>query len=472
MRKALQGASGQETACTIDGNHRRFVGLESQCFFLTDNIREQTRGENTWGKNIWEQMMWYQHPCGCMGKAMGNIAALKMICYGVMPSRRVTILSSLVRSVPLAFSRDHGWLRWSFVLMTLVLVLLYSSSAQAGKKQRAQSRSYASHAVAQRFVDAMVQEHGVDKKWLQQTLQSATFNRRVQRLMRPAGSGGKKRYGNWERYRGQFLVSQRINAGRAFMRENNAVLERAQRHFGVPASVIVGIIGVETGYGQNMGNFSVLNALATLAFDFPATPQRDRSAYFQSELEQFLLQHYAAGSSPQTTYGSYAGAVGYGQFMPSSIARYAVDFDGDGRINLDTAADAIGSVANYLRGHGWVSGLPAYYPAYFEATPHRETTNMVTLLAPDIVPTFDVAQLLVLGVRPDAQARQYQGQFALVELFNGDPSVAQNRPHYVLGTQNFYVVTRYNRSSYYALAVLELGEAVRAAYASDLEKRQ
>lgn len=358
------------------------------------------------------------------------------------------------------------------LLIVLLALLLHSAGVQAGKKQRTEPRSYAGHAAAQQFADEMVQRHGMDRKWLQQALQSATFNRRVQRLMRPARRGGKKRYGNWQRYRGQFLVPQRIQAGLAFWRQHHAVLERAQRRFGVPASVIVGIIGVETGYGQNMGDFPVLNALATLAFDFPATPQRDRSAYFRGELEQFLLQHYTAGSSPQSSYGSYAGAVGYGQFMPSSIAAYAVDFDGDGRISLHTPADAIGSVANYLRGHGWVSGVPAYYPAYFDAEPRRDTASMATLLEPDIVPTFDVARLLALGVRPDAQTRQYTGQLALVELFNGDPAVPQNRPHYILGTQNFYVVTRYNRSSYYALAVLELGEAVQNARAGDFEKAQ
>lgn len=366
-----------------------------------------------------------------------------------------------------------------WMAVAVCALLLCGVTVQAQPKQSppqpqspSQPKSYADHPLAQRFADGLAARYAMDRKWLQQTLAKARFDRRVQRLMRPARRGGKKRYGNWQQYRGQFLVPQRIEAGLAFWQQNNAELERAQRRFGVPASLIVGIIGVETAYGQHMGDFSVLSALATLAFDFPATPERDRSAYFQGELEQFLLQHYTAGSNPLASYGSYAGAVGYGQFMPGSIAAYAIDFDGDGRIDLETPADAIGSVANYLRGHGWVSGLPAYYPAHFaKEPPRRDTADMTTLLAPDIVPAFDVEQLLALGVRPDAQARQHTGQFALVELFNGDPARAQNRPHYVLGTQNFYVVTRYNRSSYYALAVLQLGEAVQSKREKSIEKK-
>lgn len=370
------------------------------------------------------------------------------------------------------------WTKSPWLMMAVTCALLLCGvAAQAQPKQsppQSQSQSYADHPLAQRFADGLAARHAMDRKWLQQTLAKARFDRRVQRLMRPARRGGKKRYGNWQQYRGQFLMPQRIQAGLAFWQQHHVLLERAQQRFGVPASLIVGIIGVETAYGQNMGDFPVLNALATLAFDFPATPQRDRSAYFQGELEQFLLQHYTAGSNPLTSYGSYAGAVGYGQFMPGSIAAYAIDFDGDGRIDLETPADAIGSVANYLRGHGWISGLPAYYPAHFaKEPPRRETADMTTLLAPDIVPAFDVKQLLALGVRPGAQAQQHTGQFALVELFNGNPAVPQNRPHYILGTQNFYVVTRYNRSSYYALAVLQLGEAVadrRAVAKKNLRK--
>lgn len=358
-------------------------------------------------------------------------------------------------------SRWQGGAMHRMAVLVIGLVVGATVAAPA-----ALARNYAKHPAAQQLVESMAAEHQIDKKWLQKAMQNATFNRKAQRLMRPVNrKGKKKRYGNWERYRAKFLIPERIRAGVDFWMLHGKALAQAEQRFGVPAHVVAGIIGVETSYGQNMGNFSVLDVLATLAFDFPATPERDRSDYFRGELQQFLLQHYLAGRNPQLSYGSYAGAVGYGQFMPSSIANYAVDFDGNGRIDLDNPVDAIGSVANYLRGHGWIAGVPAHYPAYFDGSLHAGSANMTTLLAPDIVPTFDVAQLRALGMRPDAQASQYTGQFALVEVFNGDPAKVGNTPYYVLGTQNFYVVTRYNRSSYYALAVLELGKAVQQAYA-------
>jgi len=211
---------------------------------------------------------------------------------------------------------------------------------------------------------------------------------------------------------------------------------------------------VETFYGQNMGNYRVLDALTTLTLNFPAAHPRaaERQAFFKSELGHFLVQAHKQGDAGAT--GSFAGAMGWPQFMPSSIAKFAVDFDGDGRIDLrNSPVDAIGSVANYFKAFGWQTGMPTHYPVRFD----EARLDKATLLAPDILPSFSVSSFTAKGAVLDEPAQQHQGQLALVELFNGDDA-----PSYVAGTDNFYVVTRYNWSSYYALAVIELGQAVKA----------
>jgi membrane-bound lytic murein transglycosylase B len=221
----------------------------------------------------------------------------------------------------------------------------------------------------------------------------------------------------------------------------------------VPAEIVVGIIGVETYYGRIMGNFRTVDALATLAFDFP-TGRKDRSGFFRDELEQLLVWCQRERCDLQGLRGSYAGAIGLSQFMPGSINRHAVDFDGDGRIDLlGSPADAIGSVANYLAAFGWQPGMPTHYPVSIPA----DASDRAVLLAPDIVPSFSAAQFAERGAVLGGQGAQHPGLLALVELHNGDAA-----PSYVAGTQNFYAVTRYNWSSYYALAVIELGAAVSA----------
>jgi len=219
----------------------------------------------------------------------------------------------------------------------------------------------------------------------------------------------------------------------------------------------VGIIGVETIYGQQMGTFRVMDALATLAFDFPSAHPRakERTEFFRRELEQFLSLTNRSNTDPFEPRGSYAGAMGLGQFMPSSWVRYAVDFDGDGRVDLfKSPADAIGSVANYFRGHGWTPGMPTHFGVQFD----NARLQLDDLLAPDILPTFSAASMLAKGAVLDAQGVQHTGPLALVELQNGNDA-----PSYVAGTENFYAITRYNWSSYYAMAVIELGREVAAA---------
>jgi membrane-bound lytic murein transglycosylase B len=309
----------------------------------------------------------------------------------------------------------------------------------------------ASTAHTQAWVQDAAQRLQLDPIWIQNTLAQAQRLSSVERLVLPPSSPTAK---NWAAYRARFIEPIRIQAGLRFWQNHRSALERAEREYGVPASVIVGIIGVETLYGQNTGNFRILDALATLAFHFPSAHPRAaaRQAFFQSELEQFLLLTSRSGADPLNIRGSYAGAMGLPQFMPSSWAKFAVDFDGDGRIDLfGSPTDAIGSVANYFKAFDWRPGMPTHYPVTL--TPGQ--TNMDSLLAPDILPTFSVASFVGQGAALSGAALQHPGPLALIELLNGPDA-----PSYVAGTENFYAITRYNWSSYYAMAVIELAEAV------------
>lgn len=311
---------------------------------------------------------------------------------------------------------------------------------------------------AERFAVEVAARHRLDPDALRQVLAQAELLPTVQRLMLPSAPARAK---DWQAYRARFIQPVRIRAGVRFWDEYRALLERAQARWGVPASVIVGILGVETGFGQNMGSFRVLDALATLAFAFPPSHPRAaaRQTYFIGELESFLVTAATKGFDPLQSLGSYAGAMGMPQFMPSSQQQYAVDFDGDGRVDLyGSAADAIGSVANYLQAHGWQRGMAPFYPVLL---PSDRSVDKATLLAPDILPSFTAAQFTDLGAIVWGDAANHPGKLALVELENGSAP-----PQYVAGTENFYAVTRYNQSSYYAMAVLELGREIETALGS------
>jgi membrane-bound lytic murein transglycosylase B len=303
-----------------------------------------------------------------------------------------------------------------------------------------------------RFAAEVAARHGLEPATLERQLGEARRLPSVQRLIMPPPAGTAK---NWAAYRDRFVEPQRIQAGLAFWRAHERWLEAAEARWGVPASLIVGIIGVETFYGRHMGSFRALDALATLAFDFPPG-RRDRSEFFRSELENLLLLAHREQVEPASYKGSYAGALGLPQFMPGSLNRWAVDFDEDGHIDLHrNPADAIGSVAHYLAAFGWVRDMPTHYAM---AAP-VDVSDRAVLLAPDILPSFTPAQFAQRGAELPEPARQHDGLLALVELQNGDAA-----PSYVAGTSNFYAVTRYNWSSYYAMAVIELGNAVRRVY--------
>ena len=314
--------------------------------------------------------------------------------------------------------------------------------------------AYGNRADAQTLADQLATQHGLPRAWVRQQLSHARQIGSIPRLVQPPPPGQRK---NWAAYHDRFIEPRRIEAGVAFWQAHRQALARAQASFGVPAEIIVGIIGVETFYGRHMGNYRVLDALTTLSLDFPADHPRanERREFFRAELGHFLVQLKRHPKRPWR--GSYAGAMGWPQFMPSSWARFAVDFDGDGQIDLmDSPVDAIGSVANYFKSFGWKTGLPPHHPIELKAS----ESDMEALLAPDILPTFSLDTLQSKGVLLPESAQQHPGPYALVELQNGD---APNS--YVAGTENFYVVTRYNWSSYYAMAVIGLGEAVKAQMA-------
>jgi membrane-bound lytic murein transglycosylase B len=346
-------------------------------------------------------------------------------------------------------------------LLVAIGALMLPAAAQKpprknGSSERSGQRGvpYADNDEAMRWADDVAQRRALDRAWVRDAVGRAQFLPVVSRLMQPAPSGTRK---NWRVYRSRFIDPVRIAAGVSFWQQNQSTLERAEKEFGVPAEIIVGIIGVETIYGQQMGTFRVIDALATLAFNFPQVHPRaaERSTYFSGELETFLVLQNQARADPLQPLGSYAGAMGMPQFMPSSWARWAVDYDGDGRIDLaGSPADVIGSVANYFKSYGWQTGMPTHYPVSFNA----ETLDKDALMAPDILPSFSVASFTAKGAVLEGAALEHKGPLALIELQNGDAA-----PQYVAGTENFYVITRYNWSSYYAMSVIELGREVKAA---------
>ncbi len=328
---------------------------------------------------------------------------------------------------------------------------LAATPAERRRGRGAADNAYGPRPDVRDFALDVARRHGLPVDWTLGALAGARRLPVVQRLVMPPPPGQPK---NWAAYRDRFVEPQRIAAGVAFWQQHAGWLASAEARWGVPAAIVVGIIGVETFYGRITGSFRVLDALATLAFDFPKG-RSDRSAFFRSELEALLLLCRREGWDPAEPRGSYAGALGLPQFMPGSVLRHALDFDGDGRVDLlGSAADAIGSVANYLAAHGWQRGMATHYAV----TPPEDAAERARLLGPDIVPSFDAAELLRAGARLDQAGRAHDGLLALVLLENGGAP-----PHHVAGTANFYALTRYNQSSYYALAVAELGEAVQAA---------
>jgi membrane-bound lytic murein transglycosylase B len=300
----------------------------------------------------------------------------------------------------------------------------------------AQPAPYGERREVQAFIQELVQKHGFIEAEL-----SYLFSRvrRVDPVLEAIERPAEKTRA-WRDYRAPFMEERRIADGIAFWRSHRGALARAEKAYGVPAEVIVAIIGVETFYGRNTGRWRVVDALSTLAFDYPA-----RAGFFRSELENYLLFARDGNLDVFAMRGSYAGAMGLPQFMPSSARRYAVDFDRDGTVDLRrSASDAIGSVGSFLRQHGWRKGAPVLVPARVSGDAWRS-------LAGGFEPKVPVAKWLEAGVQTDQPGFE-DAPAVLVELDAGDVR---------LGFRNFYVITRYNRSAMYAAAVHDLSQALR-----------
>ncbi|WP_296943379.1 lytic murein transglycosylase B [uncultured Massilia sp.] len=302
------------------------------------------------------------------------------------------------------------------------------------------------------FEDDMVARNGFDRAALQELVGKVRFIDSAVQLVKPAPPGKPK---NWQAYSSRFIEPIRINAGVRFWNENADALARAEARYGVPAEIIVGIIGVETIYGRDTGRFRIVDVLTTLAFAYPEAPNRaERMAFFRDELEHTLLLARKEGIDPFSLLGSFAGAVGMPQFMPGNILKYGVDFDGDGIVDLRASAqDAIGSVANFLVEHGWDrnDGGPPAFPA--EVAPSLAWQPLLGGLSPRYRP----AELAGAGVAT-AAALSPERLYGLVDLQNG----AEPTEYWVANT-NFFAITKYNRSYFYAMSVVELGRAVKQA---------
>jgi membrane-bound lytic murein transglycosylase B len=302
------------------------------------------------------------------------------------------------------------------------------------------------------FEDEMVSRNGFDRAELEALVAKTRFIDSAVQLVKPAPPGKPK---NWQAYSERFIEPIRINAGVRFWNENAAQLARAEAEYGVPAEIIAGIIGVETIYGRDTGRFRVVDVLATLAFAYPESPNRnDRMQFFRSELEKTLLLARKENIDPFSLLGSFAGAVGMPQFMPGNILKYGVDYDGDGVVDLrNSAADAIGSVANFLVAHGWDRNAtgPSVFPA--DVAPSLAWEPLLGGLEA----RYGAAELQAAGVVTRTSLPE-QRLYGLIDLQNGaDPT------EYWVANANFFAITKYNRSYFYAMSVVELGRAVRLA---------
>ena len=290
------------------------------------------------------------------------------------------------------------------------------------------------------FIDMMVDEHAFDREYLEKWFASAKPNKPILKtIARPAESTM-----TWHRYRKIFIQQERVDKGLAFWKEHEETLARAEAKYGVPAEVILGLIGVETKYGRIKGKIDVFDSLYTLGFHFPR-----RSKFFRKELKEFLLLAREQEWTIGTINGSYAGAMGYGQFMPSSYRMYAVDFDDDGKIDLlNNPVDAIGSVANYVKVHGWEVDGGLVYKADVKGEKYK------TLKTKGLKPKSTIEQFSQANVTVKEQLSP-EMKAVLVELQQKD------HKEYWLGLHNFYVISRYNPRAMYTMAVIQLTEMIK-----------
>jgi len=305
----------------------------------------------------------------------------------------------------------------------------------------------------QSFIDAFIAKNDVQRRWVERVFAQGRYQAAVERLMQPPIPFGQR---NWLEYQSRNVEEHRIREGVAFFIAHRPTLERAAALYGVPAEVVIAILGVETRYGRMTGGFRTLDVLLTLSFDYLR-----RADYFRSELEQFLLLTREQRLDPLAVRGSYAGAIGMPQFMPSSIRRWAVDFDGDGRVDLmRSREDSIGSVAHFLAEHGWEREEPILMPAVITNDESEVSLDdLIEQFGGGIRADTPWSTLSGLGVEVDG-ALPLDTPVLLIDLPIVDADGSQRR-EYRVGTRSFSAILNYNRSYFYATAVFELANAVR-----------
>lgn len=327
------------------------------------------------------------------------------------------------------------------VSIVFSLSLLSSNTVLAAALEA--NKGYAKHKNAKAFIQTMVTKHDFEYSYVEELLAKAEKKPAIlEAIARPA-----EKVKPWFEYKNIFIKPKRITDGVTFWREHETILTKVEKETGVPAHIVVAIIGVETRYGTYMGNYRVLDALTTLGFDYPK-----RGSFFTRQLEEFLLLTREQKQNPLALKGSYAGAMGYGQFIPSSYRSFAVDFDGDGFADIwNNKQDAIASVANYFKAHGWQTGEPIAERAVKSADFPKKLFNTTAR------PKMPASKLAALGFTPLSRKAVSQ-QVAMPLMYEGVAG-----PEYWIGYNNFYVITRYNRSKMYALAVFQLSEEIRKA---------
>lgn len=341
--------------------------------------------------------------------------------------------------------------------------------AQAADTDRTNESSerlpYSEMEEAKAWIEKTAAETGLPRDFIADTLDLASYSPRVEQLMTPkkrwAGSASGTYRANWRGYRRRMVDAARVKRGLAFLEENERGFDEAEDRFGVPRDIVAAIIGIETVYGRSQGSFRVLDTLCTLSFDY-----KRRAEYFRKELAQFLLLVREQNLEPLSVLGSFAGAIGMGQFMPSSIRKLAVDFDGDGRIDLlHSPADAIGSVANYLTANGWVRGLPPYLGC--KAGPSAD----LSAAKGGVSVSTTLAEVLKAGFVPDFEVDLPEDEpLMVVDLPTADED-GNLLTEYRLGTRNFQAILTYNRSYFYASAVSDLALEIEAASMKAAESR-
>lgn len=311
---------------------------------------------------------------------------------------------------------------------------------------RGQGGSYLQRPEVRAFIDAAVAKHGFERDWLERLFAAGRYNEAAERLTTPALAPASSR--NWYEYRTRNVDARRVRDGAVFWHAQRSWLARAHERYGVPPEIAVAVVGIETQFGRVLGTHRTLDVLLTLAFDYPR-----RAEYYREELAQFLLLCREQQLDPLALRGSFAGALGLPQFMPSSVRAFAVDFDHDGRIDLArSAADAIGSIAAFLFAHGWQRELPIMRPA-------QASVETLDVLGRGIRASYRWRDLAALGVTIDGEL-DGDTRVLLIDL----PFVSAAGIEGVemrVGTVNLSALLHYNRSYFYAVAVAELGQAIR-----------